>query len=82
MIERLRRALDDMGYDLGGPEILDVLWLARVMNGGATPSGAGATGPSAPDDGSARPLEPLTGAGAPPPAAGTTAPAAQPRVRV
>lgn len=30
MIDRLRRVLDGIGYDLGGPELLDVLWLARA----------------------------------------------------
>ncbi|MEV5976434.1 DNA/RNA helicase domain-containing protein [Streptomyces sp. NPDC052114] len=33
MIERLREALAATGHDLGGAELLDVLWLARAMAG-------------------------------------------------
>ncbi|WP_369693008.1 DNA/RNA helicase domain-containing protein [Streptomyces luteocolor] len=63
MIERLREALAATGHDVGGAELLDVLWLARVMAGGAQDgtdpayraSGAGrgdahAEGREAPDD--------------------------------
>ncbi|WP_281429937.1 SAV_2336 N-terminal domain-related protein [Streptomyces asiaticus] len=34
MIERLRRILDGVGYDVGATELLDVLWLARAMKAG------------------------------------------------
>ncbi|MEX2968706.1 SAV_2336 N-terminal domain-related protein [Streptomyces sp. C184] len=33
MIDRLRQAMSAAGYDLGATELLDVLWLARVMEG-------------------------------------------------
>ncbi|MFI9051140.1 SAV_2336 N-terminal domain-related protein [Streptomyces sp. NPDC053427] len=42
MIERLRQAMSTAGYDLAAPELLDVLWLARVMEGPGAPR---ATGP-------------------------------------
>ncbi|TJZ46119.1 hypothetical protein FCH28_26735 [Streptomyces piniterrae] len=35
MIDRLRQAMSAAGYDLGATELLDVLWLARVMEGRA-----------------------------------------------
>ncbi|MET9519953.1 SAV_2336 N-terminal domain-related protein [Streptomyces sp. NPDC002994] len=39
MIDRLRRVLDGLGYPLGGEELLDVLLLARVMEGARTGAG-------------------------------------------
>ncbi|KIZ14001.1 tetratricopeptide repeat protein [Streptomyces natalensis] len=33
MIERLRQAISAAGHELGAAELLDVLWLARVMEG-------------------------------------------------
>ncbi|WP_433858377.1 SAV_2336 N-terminal domain-related protein [Streptomyces kronopolitis] len=35
MIDRLRQAMSAAGYDLGAAELLDVLWLARAMEGNA-----------------------------------------------
>ncbi|MFI2186237.1 SAV_2336 N-terminal domain-related protein [Streptomyces sioyaensis] len=37
MIDPLRQAMSAAGYDLGATELLDVLWLARAMEGGAVP---------------------------------------------
>ncbi|MET7608155.1 SAV_2336 N-terminal domain-related protein [Streptomyces avermitilis] len=41
MIERLRNALAGMGYELGGQELLDVLWLARIVGSGTEGTDAG-----------------------------------------
>ncbi|MGW1374603.1 SAV_2336 N-terminal domain-related protein [Streptomyces sp. NPDC002446] len=38
MIDRLRQAMSAAGFDLGATELLDVLWLARAMEGGAEAS--------------------------------------------
>ncbi|MEV0634206.1 SAV_2336 N-terminal domain-related protein [Streptomyces sp. NPDC050619] len=70
MIERLRQVLDGMGYELGGPELLDILWLARAMDGGATASPAAAAGPS--------PAQPDARAGQEPPPADGSLPATVP----
>ncbi|MGW7308482.1 hypothetical protein ACWGI1_23255, partial [Streptomyces sp. NPDC054835] len=64
MIERLRRLLDGIGYELGSAELLDVLWLARAMEGDAAPDGAPAAGgaPAGPEDpptGTDEPDEPV-----------------------
>lgn len=81
MIERLRRVLDGIGYELGGPEVLDVLWLAQAMDGGAARTDDAAPGPAAADDDDqARPEEPATGPGTEaPPATDPAAPAASAR---
>lgn len=39
MIDRLRQAMSAAGYDLGAMELLDVLWLSRVMEGRVGASG-------------------------------------------
>ncbi|ORT60685.1 transcriptional regulator [Streptomyces sp. CB03238] len=63
MIERLRRVLDGMGYELGGPELLDILWLARAMDGGATREGDGAPAPTGGGRGGQPGPEPMGGDG-------------------
>jgi nucleoside phosphorylase/tetratricopeptide (TPR) repeat protein len=65
MIEQLRHVLDAMGYELGGPELLDVLWLARAMNSGA-PADAASSPTTPPRHAGARPKAPS--ADMPPPA--------------
>lgn len=44
MIDRLRQAMSAAGYDLGATELLDVLWLARAMEGNAAAGGMGDAG--------------------------------------
>ncbi|MFE0378936.1 SAV_2336 N-terminal domain-related protein [Streptomyces inhibens] len=44
MIEPLRQAMSAAGYDLGATELLDVLWLARAMEGRGAPGEPGGTG--------------------------------------
>ncbi|MFI9260045.1 SAV_2336 N-terminal domain-related protein [Streptomyces sioyaensis] len=44
MIDRLRQAMSAAGYDLGATELLDVLWLARVMEGRTAAGGPGDSG--------------------------------------
>ncbi|MFD5732685.1 SAV_2336 N-terminal domain-related protein [Streptomyces sioyaensis] len=44
MIDRLRQAMSAAGYDLGATELLDVLWLARVMEGRTAAGGPGHSG--------------------------------------
>ncbi|MEV0370920.1 SAV_2336 N-terminal domain-related protein [Streptomyces sp. NPDC050636] len=48
MIDRLRQTMSGAGYDLGAAELLDVLWLARVMEGKGR---AGERATDAADDG-------------------------------
>ncbi|MFJ9850018.1 SAV_2336 N-terminal domain-related protein [Streptomyces sp. NPDC101150] len=82
MIDRLRQAMSATGYDLGATELLDVLWLARVMEGRTAPRaaepGEGAAGADLAGtdrDGGAAPRADAAGgspepAGEPPDAAG------------
>ncbi|MFF4949090.1 SAV_2336 N-terminal domain-related protein [Streptomyces chattanoogensis] len=44
MIDGLRQAMSAAGYDLGATELLDVLWLARVMEGRGAPEATGEPG--------------------------------------
>ncbi|MFE0189225.1 SAV_2336 N-terminal domain-related protein [Streptomyces sp. NPDC058989] len=44
MIDPLRQAMSAAGYDLGATDLLDVLWLARVMEGAAAPRPAAEPG--------------------------------------
>ncbi|MFF4277280.1 SAV_2336 N-terminal domain-related protein [Streptomyces kronopolitis] len=44
MIDRLRQAMSAAGYDLGATELLDVLWLARAMEGNAAAGASADTG--------------------------------------
>ncbi|MFI0903478.1 SAV_2336 N-terminal domain-related protein [Streptomyces sioyaensis] len=44
MIDRLRQMMSAAGYDLGATELLDVLWLARVMEGRTAAGGPGDSG--------------------------------------
>ncbi|AJT64258.1 hypothetical protein T261_2584 [Streptomyces lydicus] len=46
MIDALRQAMSAAGYDLGATELLDVLWLARVMEGRGAPQVTGEPGES------------------------------------
>ncbi|GAA3885669.1 SAV_2336 N-terminal domain-related protein [Streptomyces lannensis] len=59
MIERLRHTLDAMGYELGSSELLDILWLARAINGSGPASQVTTLEPSAAHSDALAPLEPL-----------------------